>query len=35
MSHLPHPPWFNQPNNIRWRIQVMFIIILYNNDVSN
>jgi hypothetical protein len=21
MSRPPHPPWFNHPNNIRWRIQ--------------
>jgi hypothetical protein len=27
MSRLPHPPWFNHPNNIRWRIQVMKFII--------
>jgi hypothetical protein len=20
MSRPPHPPWFNHPNNIRWRI---------------
>jgi hypothetical protein len=23
MSHPPHPPWFNHPNNIRWRIQAV------------
>jgi hypothetical protein len=23
MSSPPHPPWFNHPNNIRRRIQVM------------
>jgi hypothetical protein len=30
MSRSPHPPWFNQPNNIRWRIQaVKFIMLSY------
>jgi hypothetical protein len=24
----PHLPWFNHPNNIRWRIQVMNFIIM-------
>jgi hypothetical protein len=28
MSHPPHPPWFNHPNNIRWRIQAMKFIIM-------
>jgi hypothetical protein len=28
MSRPPHPPWFNFPNNIRWRIQVMKFIIM-------
>jgi hypothetical protein len=28
MSHPPHPPWFNHPNNIRWRIQAMKSIIM-------
>jgi hypothetical protein len=28
MSRPPHPPWFNHPNNIRWRIQVMKFIIM-------
>jgi hypothetical protein len=23
MSRPPHPPWFNYPNNIRWRIQAV------------
>jgi len=23
MYRLPHPPWFNHPNNIRWRIQAV------------
>jgi hypothetical protein len=27
MSSPPHPPWFNHPNNIRRRIQVMKLII--------
>jgi hypothetical protein len=27
MSRPPHPPWFNHPNSIRWRIQVMKFII--------
>jgi hypothetical protein len=22
MSSPPHSPWFNRPNNIRWRIQM-------------
>jgi hypothetical protein len=30
MSSPPHPPWFNHPNTIRWRIQDMkFIIMLF------
>jgi hypothetical protein len=28
MSRPPHPPWFNHPNNIRWRIQAMKFIIM-------
>jgi hypothetical protein len=28
MSSPPHPPWFNHPNNIRRRIQVMKLIIM-------
>jgi hypothetical protein len=28
MSRPPHPPWFNHPNNIRRRIQVMKLIIM-------
>jgi hypothetical protein len=33
MSHPPHPPWFNHPNNIQWRIQVMkFIIIQFSSQ---
>jgi hypothetical protein len=28
MSRLPHPPWFNHPNNIRWRIEIMKFIIM-------
>jgi hypothetical protein len=28
MSCPPHPPWFNHPNHIQWRIQVMKFIIL-------
>jgi hypothetical protein len=32
MSCLPHPPWFNHPNNIRWRIQaVKFIIMQFSS----
>jgi hypothetical protein len=27
MSRPPHPPWFNHPKNIRWRIQVIKFII--------
>jgi hypothetical protein len=23
MSRAPHPPWFNHPNNIRWRLPVL------------
>jgi hypothetical protein len=31
MSRPPHPPWFNHPNNIWWRIQAMkFIIMLFS-----
>jgi hypothetical protein len=29
MSRPPHPPWFNHPNNIRWRIQAMKFIITH------
>jgi hypothetical protein len=36
MSHPPQPPWFNHPNNIRWRIQVMkFIIMQLLHDPSS
>jgi hypothetical protein len=35
MSRLPHPPWFNQPNTIRWRIQVMKFIIMQFSDMYN
>jgi hypothetical protein len=28
MSRPPHPPWFNHPNNIRWRIQAVKFIIM-------
>jgi hypothetical protein len=28
MSRPPHSPLFNNPNNIRWRIQVMKFIIM-------
>jgi hypothetical protein len=28
MSRPPHPPWFDHPNNIRWRIQAMKFIIM-------
>jgi hypothetical protein len=28
MSSPFHPPWFKNPNNIRWRIQVMKLIII-------
>jgi hypothetical protein len=28
MCSPPHPPWFNHPNNIQWRIQVMKLIIV-------
>jgi hypothetical protein len=28
MSRPPHPPWFNHPNNIRRRIQVVKFIIM-------
>jgi hypothetical protein len=28
MSRPPHPPWFNCPNNIRWRIQAVKFIIM-------
>jgi hypothetical protein len=31
MSRPSHPPWFNRPNNIRWRIQaVKFIIVQFS-----
>jgi hypothetical protein len=26
MSRPPHPPWFNYPNNIRWKIQAVKFI---------
>jgi hypothetical protein len=28
MSRSLHPPWFNHPNNIRWRIQAVKFIIM-------
>jgi hypothetical protein len=28
MSSPPHSPWFNHPNNIRWRIQAVKFIIM-------
>jgi hypothetical protein len=28
MSRPPHLPWFNHPNNIRWRIQAVKLIIM-------
>jgi hypothetical protein len=28
MSRPPQPPWFNHPNNIRWRIQAIKLIIM-------
>jgi hypothetical protein len=28
MSRPPHLPWFNRPNNIRWRIQAVKLIII-------
>jgi hypothetical protein len=32
MSRPPHLPWFNHPNNFRWRIQaVNFIITQYSS----
>jgi hypothetical protein len=36
MSRPPQPPWFNHPNNIRWRIQaVKFIIMQFSLDPSS
>jgi hypothetical protein len=29
-----HPPWFNHPNNIRWRIQAMKFIIMQFSPLS-
>jgi hypothetical protein len=34
MSSPPHPPWFNYPNNIRRRIQVMKFIIMQFSPLS-
>jgi hypothetical protein len=28
MSRSPHPPWYNHPKNIRWRIQAINFIIM-------
>jgi hypothetical protein len=28
MSSPPHPPWFNRPNDIQWRIQAVKFIIM-------
>jgi len=28
MFRPPHPPWFNLPNNIRWRIQAVKLLLL-------
>jgi hypothetical protein len=33
MSCPPHPPWFNHPNNIRWRTQAVkwkYVVIYLN-----
>jgi hypothetical protein len=30
MSRPPHPPWFNHPNNIMWRIQAVKFIMQLN-----
>jgi hypothetical protein len=35
MSRLPHPPWFNYPNNIGWRIQAMKFIIMQFSSRSS
>jgi hypothetical protein len=29
MSHPPHPPWFNHPNNIKLGIKAMKFIIMH------
>jgi hypothetical protein len=34
MSRQPHPPWFNHPNNIRWRMQAMKFIIMKFSSLS-
>jgi hypothetical protein len=34
MSRPPHPPWFNYPKNIRWRIQAVKFIIMHSSPRS-
>jgi hypothetical protein len=34
MSRPPHPPWFNHPNNIRWRTQAVKFIIMQFSPLS-
>jgi hypothetical protein len=34
MPHPSHPSWFDHPNNIRWRIQVMKLLIMQSSPVS-
>jgi hypothetical protein len=34
MSRPPHSPWFNHPNNIRWRIQAVKFIIMQFSPLS-
>jgi hypothetical protein len=29
-----HPPWFNYPNNIRWRIQAVKLLIMQSSPAS-
>jgi hypothetical protein len=33
-SRPPHPPWFNHPNNIRWRIQAVNFIMMQFSPLS-
>jgi hypothetical protein len=34
MTHPSHPSWYNDPNNIRWRLQIMKHLIIQFTPVS-
>jgi hypothetical protein len=35
MSRPPHSPWFNHPNNIRWRMHIMKFIVISKSYVPS